>query len=962
MKHKIESISEFFCDTGIDFMILSETWVTGLNENRIKSDLKNGYGLDIILKNRRNKRGGGVAVVWNEKKIAFKKHAFFSAEYEIVIVRTFIAEVKKFLYVIATYYPPNMLVGDVAKMNELISEEMDKIKLKENEPMFIIAGDINNKDCSCFTSNFVDINMIDIPPTRGLAALDKCYTNLPVIKTVVLPPLVSNDGNVSDHLTVEITYSIPSKKLCYEKIKYRKITQKGCDSFCELVNAYDWTEIEKLKEEGPSKMTDFFHEKIEHFKDVCFPWKTRKRREDEDPWVTEYLASLANKKRKEFGKNKKSERWYSLCSLLRTRMRDAKKAYYDREVEKICSSGQKGLLAFTALKNLKTAERPKSWSIVELEPDIEKVADFFSNVCNSTPPVEYEKIEWTFDRPLFSITPEMVVDRVKTSKRPKSSVPGDIPPALIMRVVETISTPIATIFNMVPTSLEWPTAWKQEYQTIIPKKSNPSSLNEVRNLSCTNFFSKVLESFVIDSLSTEVTFSELQYGGLKGSGTDNFLLEVWNNVLENLDCPGNVTALMSLDFSKAFNRMGHQACIRKLGEKNASNQSLGLIYAFLNDRKMVIRSGHNSSTSRNITGGSPQGTKLGNILFCLTIDDIVHEVLTSPMPHNMSPTTDSAIPDQYQPLQCSTPAKTGNELEDSFQPNPYGFRRPINRLEDTVYAELLPDHEYYDTETWEVGYVDDLNIGENLHVDSATRYISHRKEVKIIRAKGCEKKYEVVKKNGKDVGLEINAAKTNLICFSATNSEVFSEINIEGKTVRSGSSLKILGFLFGTAPTCHEQISHLIGKFNRAFWAIRHLKKAGLSSSCIVKAYCAMIRPILEFSSNVYGPMMNYGQKELLERCQFRVLKLIFGYDKDRHELLSLANISTLDDRRSTNFKKFALKMANSDRFATKWLPRYEQDDRHRLRTEKKYIEFTARTDRLYRSPLFTMRRLLNAL
>ena len=38
----------------------------------------------------------------------------------------------------------------------------------------------------------------------------------------------------------------------------------------------------------------------------------------------------------------------------------------------------------------------------------------------------------------------------------------------------------------------------------------------------------------------------------------------------------------------------------------------------------MVRNGFKESSVRHVTGGSPQGTKLGNVLFCLTVEGI-HE-------------------------------------------------------------------------------------------------------------------------------------------------------------------------------------------------------------------------------------------------------------------------------------------------------------------------------------------------
>ena len=167
-------------------------------------------------------------------------------------------------------------------------------------------------------------------------------------------------------------------------------------------------------------------------------------------------------------------------------------------------------------------------------------------------------------------------------------------------------------------------------------------LGETRNLSCTNFFSKVLESFVLESLLSEVPLSDRQYGGMKGCGVNHFLLSMWDSLLSGLENDHSSVSLMSIDFSKAFNRMGHQACISALARKGCSNQSIKMVCNFLDKRTMHIKNGHVLSKPRAVTGGSPQGTKLGNFLFCVTLEDVGIEefqtclLYTSPSPRDLS--------------------------------------------------------------------------------------------------------------------------------------------------------------------------------------------------------------------------------------------------------------------------------------------------------------------------------------
>ena len=96
-----------------------------------------------------------------------------------------------------------------------------------------------------------------------------------------------------------------------------------------------------------------------------------------------------------------------------------------------------------------------------------------------------------------------------------------------------------------------------ETVTVIPKCPSPSSLAECRNISCTNFLSKVMETAVLQRLRTEIGPDLAQYGGVRGAGVEHLLVEIWERILGGLEIPEVAITLLSVDYEKAFNRMGH---------------------------------------------------------------------------------------------------------------------------------------------------------------------------------------------------------------------------------------------------------------------------------------------------------------------------------------------------------------------------------------------------------------------
>ena len=83
----------------------------------------------------------------------------------------------------------------------------------------------------------------------------------------------------------------------------------------------------------------------------------------------------------------------------------------------------------------------------------------------------------------------------------------------------------------------------------------------------------------------------------------------------------------------------------------------------------------------------------------------------------------------------------------------------------------------------------------------------------------------------------------------------------------------------------------------------------------------------------------------------------MYGYDKNYKELLEVSQLQPLKVRRDKAIRKFAAKMYKNDNYSDLF-PLSEST--RSLRKNKKFQEEYARTEKLYNSPLFKMRRLLN--
>ena len=96
--------------------------------------------------------------------------------------------------------------------------------------------------------------------------------------------------------------------------------------------------------------------------------------------------------------------------------------------------------------------------------------------------------------------------------------------------------------------------------------------------------------------------------------------------LEGLEDHRAAASVLSIDFEKAFNRMGHRACLDAISNLGAANPTVGLVHVFLEGRTMSVRFSGTYSEARAVPGGSPQGSIPGNYLFCATTDQLAQNI------------------------------------------------------------------------------------------------------------------------------------------------------------------------------------------------------------------------------------------------------------------------------------------------------------------------------------------------
>ena len=133
--------------------------------------------------------------------------------------------------------------------------------------------------------------------------------------------------------------------------------------------------------------------------------------------------------------------------------------------------------------------------------------------------------------------PDHVVYGALKRGKKTCSVPGDIPPKILVEFLPELTAPIAAIYREAIATHTWPDTYKKEYHLPIPKVPSPKSEDQLRNLGLTPFISKRLEWLLIQWIWPFISphLDPDQLGGLPGCSVDHYLVLLLDFIHQKLD-------------------------------------------------------------------------------------------------------------------------------------------------------------------------------------------------------------------------------------------------------------------------------------------------------------------------------------------------------------------------------------------------------------------------------------------
>lgn len=617
-------------DTFQDHVLNYDYSIVGVSETWLHEDIDDlsvslpGY---TFVRQDRSSRGGGVGV-YIKKDIKYSILLQECTEVlEHIWIKIFFGNITLILGNI--YRPPSTNIDHFFQYYEDILTDL----FSSSDALFCIGdfnidmGNLGNKLSESLQSiaDVFGLKQLITEPTRisnySSSTIDLIFYNQDDVVDVG-----TRDIQVSDHNLIFCNIQTENKNADVSySFKYRRLTSINKLLFQHDLENIPWHTFYDL--DNANEKVEFLTSNIIRLFDKHAPVVNVKgKTKPYSPWITEnirLMIRLRNKALNRFRTTRNPNHWIyykELRNLTTSAIRAEKKAYLNT-IFRQGNTKQK----WQELKKINVIKN-KSNNIPEHLSNVNDLNNYFSSINTKNQNIHQDTLISFLNNRLNATTflfgPVTDGDILQLIQRLKSNAlgPDNLSLNLILYCCPFLVPHITHLVNSCICSGVFPDSWKQANIIPLSKCSRPKEFSDLRSISILPFLSKIMEKVMETQLNSFLNdnniLPEKQSGFRSGHSCETALAEVTDSVIRSLD-RSMASVLIMLDYSKAFDTLNHELLLAMLKYIGLSDLALRLIRSYLTNRVQRVCIGSSISDMVRVTGGVPQGSILGPLLYSI---------------------------------------------------------------------------------------------------------------------------------------------------------------------------------------------------------------------------------------------------------------------------------------------------------------------------------------------------------